>query len=230
MVGHIIDSSACYLRGSREYWRKRKQNVKQNELIFLRRTSKVVKYSIQNQKESGDVVHDNLQYMLEKGFGVQRSPIQCDIHKEFIVACLPKIYQTNWDKRSPNIMKQFGVKKLKQEVLVVMGRRKGKSYSAAMFAAAMLLCVSDCSCIIFSTAERTAKLLMTVITDLIEKAFVQGTVKREDFRYETNNKEAVVFYGPDGSKRSLMCLPGSVRVSLFVFFCCMRALFPFPLR
>ena len=109
-------------------------------------------------------------------------------------------------------MKQFNVKQLIQEVLVVMPRRRGKTYSTAMFAAAALLCIPGCSCIIFSTGERTAKLLMTVITDMMERAFSSGACKRDEYNFETNNKETLVFFGPDGTKRSLMCLPGSVRV------------------
>jgi hypothetical protein len=48
---------------------------------------------------------------------------------------------------------------------------------------------------------------------MIERSFSKGALKKEDFHFETNNKETMVFFGPDGTKRSLMCLPGSVRVS-----------------
>lgn len=122
-------------------------------------------------------------------------------------------------------MKQFNVKQLIQEVLVVMPRRRGKTYSTAMFAAAALLCIPGCSCIIFSTGERTAKLLMTVITDMMERAFSSGACKRDEYNFETNNKETLVFFGPDGTKRSLMCLPGSVRVRKYII-----SLFPMPHR
>lgn len=86
-----------------------------------------------------------------------------------------------------------------------------------MFAAACLLCIPECSCIIFSTGERIARMLMNVISDMFEKAFQTGALKRDDYVFETNNKESMVFTGPDGTKRSLMCLPGSVRVSMFFF-------------
>ena len=212
----IIDSASCYLRSSQKYWTKQvEKNKKKN--VFKRRATRIVESSISKPTESGDAVLERIQYLLEKGFGVKRSATQCEIHKEFIEASLPKIYQAVWQKSAPSILKQFNVKQLIQEVLVIMPRRRGKSYSAAMFAAACLLCIPECSCIIFSTGERTAKLLMTVITDLMEKAFSLGSLKKDDFHFETNNKECIVFYGPDGTKRSLMCLPGSVRVSIYFF-------------
>ena len=59
---------------------------------------------------------------------------------------------------------------------------------------------------------------MTVVRDMIEKAFSIGSVSREDFSIDTDNKEQIVFIGPDGTKRVLGCYPGSVRVSVFFIF------------
>lgn len=212
-----IDGFACYLEGTLDYYREhKKENFEQNKC--LRKTTRLKKqYKAQQVTQCGDDIVQNIQKLLEKGFGYNRSQTQVEIHAEFIKSCLPKIYQSVWAQSAPSILKQYNVKQLIQEVLVVMPRRRGKTFSAAMFTAACLLCIPECSCIIFSTGERTAKLLMTLITDLIEKAFARGSVKREDYRFDTNNKECMIFYGPDNTKRSLMCLPGSVRVSPFFF-------------
>ena len=218
---HIINHAACSIQNSLKYWKEQKENVQKNSK-FLRRTTVYKKENAAKSSMSGDETLKQINFLLESGFGVKRSPMQKDIHKQFIESCLPKIYQRDWAKSAPSILKQFNVKQLIQEVLVVMPRRRGKSYSAAMFTAACLLSIPDCSCIIFSTGERTAKLLMTVITDLIEKAFIQGSLNKDQYRFETYNKECIIFYGPDGTKRSLMCLPGSVRVSFnfcFVYKC-----------
>ena len=58
---------------------------------------------------------------------------------------------------------------------------------------------------------------MNVVRDMIEKAFTRGSVLREDYQIDTDNKEQLVFIGPDGTKRVLGCYPGSVRVSLLSF-------------
>lgn len=218
MAPRLINGNACYLEGTLDFYREqKKQQHEQNKC--LRKTTRLKQqYQTQQVAQSGDEILQKIQKLLESGFGVKRSQTQVEIHKEFIISCLPKIYQSVWARSAPSILKTFNVKQLIQEVLVVMPRRRGKTFSAAMFTAACLLAIPDCSCIIFSTGERTAKLLMTLITDLIEKAFSLGAVKREDYRFDTNNKECMIFYGPDGTKRSLMCLPGSVRVLFFFNF------------
>lgn len=214
MENTIIDTCECYLNASYHYWKNRAAKANESRKV-VRRTTKIIRASVVKPTASGDEILEKMQYLLETGFGVSRSPTQVQIHKEFIESCLPKIYEATWTNNSARIMKQFNVKQLIQEVLVVMPRRRGKTYSTAMFAAAALLCIPGCSCIIFSTGERTAKMLMTVITDMIERSFANGALKKEDFHFETNNKETMVFFGPDGTKRSLMCLPGSVRVNSF---------------
>ena len=64
---------------------------------------------------------------------------------------------------------------------------------------------------------RRARMLMNVVREMIERAFRRGAVSREDFQIDTDNKESIVFVGPDGSKRVLGCYPGSVRVSRLFF-------------
>ena len=213
----INNSAASYVNDSLHYWQREQKKYDQLGTI-LRRATRVVRANQEGSAQDEMAVLTQVQMLLKSGFGVKRSNIQVEIHKEFTQACLPKIFQRSWSKNKALIKKQFNVRSIRQEVLVVMPRRRGKSFGTAMFAAAMLLAVPSCSCIIFSTGERTAQLLMTVISDMIERAFNHGTLKRDEYHYETNNKETIVFYGPDGTKRTLMCLPGSARVSLFYFF------------
>jgi hypothetical protein len=214
----IIDTAACYLESSYNYWKERDVKTT-NASRIVRRATRIIQKSIkQSSTQTGDEILEKIEFLLSKGFGIQRSEMQVDIHKNFIISCLPKIFQDSWTQNKARIMKRFNVKQVIQEVLVVMPRRRGKTYSTAMFAAACLLCIPECSCIIFGTGERITKLLMTVISDMFEKAFKNGALKKEDYVFETNNKESMVFTGPDGTKRSLMCLPGSVRVKYYFFF------------
>ena len=213
----VINTNKCFIEASTQYWERERQSF-QNKNIIYRRSTSILEKGKTGTLHDEMKVYENIQFLLKKGFGVSRSTIQVEIHKEFIEACLPKIFQYSWKRNKAIIMKQFNVKAVHQEVLVVMPRRRGKSFSTAMFAAAALLCIPSCTSIIFSTGERTAQLLMTVIVEMIERAFTAGTLKKDDYHFITDNKESIVFIGPDGTKRSLMCLPGSVRVSFFLFF------------
>jgi hypothetical protein len=69
-----------------------------------------------------------------------------------------------------------------------MPRRRGKTYSVAMAAAAVILCVPGCSVAVFSTGERIAHALMKVVLSFIDKAFALGTIKKSQYRVGTSNK------------------------------------------
>lgn len=216
----VLDTASMYLDASLEHWNR--QLAKHIDSTRLQsQVTRILNDGRQQETRSGDDTLEQIQFLLNEGFGVKRSEIQCEIHNEFVIATLPKIYQDSWTFNSARIKRQFRVKEVIQEVLVVMPRRRGKTYSTAMYAAACLLAIPNCSCIIFSTGERTARLLMEVIRNMFEAAFNNGALNRDDFRIETDNKECLEFYGPDGTKRTLMCLPGSVRVSCLFFFYCL---------
>jgi hypothetical protein len=107
---------------------------------------------------------------------------------------------------------------LQQEVLIVMARRRGKTYSVAMIAAAILLCVGSCNLAIFSTGDRMSRALMDVVRFFVEKAFALGSVPAQQYKLVLDNKDTLSFIGPDGSKRTIMALPGTAKVS--ILFCC----------
>lgn len=209
----VLDTASMYLDASLDHWQRQQQKAIDASCLQSQVTH-ILNQGRQQETQSGDDTLAQIQYLLSDGFGVKRSEIQCEIHNEFVIATLPKIYQDSWTFNAARIKRQFRVKEVIQEVLVVMPRRRGKTYSTAMYAAACLLAIPSCSCIIFSTGERTARLLMEVIRNMFEAAFNNGALNRDDYRIETDNKECLEFYGPDGTKRTLMCLPGSVRVSL----------------
>lgn len=230
----IIDTNALLHNQSYDYYNKQYQ--KQLNVKRLQRRSTVhIQKTRRNTAAQGDEIIEKIRALLDNGFGVLRSEIQVKIHKAFLEACLPKIYQGAWDENKPRILREFALKKLMQEVLVVMPRRRGKTYATAMMAAALILTVPDISVAVFSTGmfcfgfciahtrtnkrnvlgERTARMLMGVVRDMIERAFNRGVVSREDYQIDTDNKEMLVYIGPDGTKRVLGCYPGSVKVSFF---------------
>lgn len=203
----IIDTNALLHNNAYDYYAKEyKKELKQHKLE--RRSTTAIKSTRKGSSANGDDTIQKIRKLLETGFGIQRSEIQVKIHKAFLEACLPKIYQGSWDENKPRILREFMIKKLMQEVLVVMPRRRGKTFATAMMAAALILTVPSCSVAVFSTGERTARMLMNVVRDMIERAFNRGIVSREDFQIDTDNKESLVFIGPDGTKRVLGCYPG----------------------
>jgi hypothetical protein len=109
------------------------------------------------------------------------------------------------------ILHQYGISKLQQESLVVMPRRSGKTWSMAMFCAAMLLVCSDIEISVFATGQRTASKLLKLMTKMLKSAveFIGG----DSFKFLQQNKEAVVLLGPDKTERTCGCYPGSVTVS-----------------
>lgn len=120
----------------------------------------------------GDRRVDRLRYYLENGFvddqgkRIIRSKEQRLIHETYIRTCLPKIYQVKdfqrlasetylpsflrkqneWEDNQERIIVQYGLTKLQQEALVVMPRRSGKTWSMAMYCAAMLVVCSGKEC------------------------------------------------------------------------------------
>lgn len=106
----IIDSAACYLESSLDYWKEREVKT-MNASRVLRRATRIIRSSMkQSSTQSGDEVLEKIEFLLAKGFGIKRSEMQVDIHKNFIISCLPKIFQESWTQNKARIMKRFNVK------------------------------------------------------------------------------------------------------------------------
>lgn len=105
----------------------------------------------------------------------------------------------------------FGITKLQQESLVVMPRRSGKTWSMAMFCAAMLIVCSDIEISVFATGQRTASKLLKLMTKMMSRLL--AFVGDDDFKIIQQNKESVILQGPDKTERICGCYPGSVTVS-----------------
>lgn len=171
-----------------------------------------------SEKLAGDVVVDNMRACLRSRFGVKRSETQVKVHQACLEAMVPYIYGDEWKRNKARILKKFRVKEIRQEVLIIMSRRQGKTWSTAMYVAACLLNIPNVRIAVWATAYRLSRALMEIVKGMLEKAFVHHYNKKE---YKTNeeNSERFSFYGPDGSERILLCLPGSAKVSWRFFSC-----------
>jgi len=77
--------------------------------------------------------------------------------------------QDEWEDNRERILKQYGVEEFQQETLVVMPRRAGKTWSMAMFCAAMLLVCPDIEISVFATGQRTAGKLLKLIVKMLRR-------------------------------------------------------------
>ena len=144
----ILDSSAMIYDRALAYFEDECKKAKEERKIHARHTTGLRAKSEKNKGFEGDKRVDQLRDLLENGFydaqskRIIRSKEQRLIHETYIRTCLPKIYQSEWEDNQERIMLQFELEKLQQEALVVMPRRSGKTWSMAMFCAAMLIVCS----------------------------------------------------------------------------------------
>ena len=170
----------------------------------------------------GDKIVEEMRDLFYNGFGIKWSEVQSEIFEINLQSLFPLLYGDDWPEHKARVLAECDLEKEEQFVLISMARRNGKTFVTAATAATVLLKVTDknqrgCSLAVFSTGERTSRLLMGVVIDMLENAFNKGShVNRQDYTLVQKNKESLVFEGPDSSKRTLACLPGSVRVSSVV--------------
>lgn len=170
-------------------------------------------------RSRGDLIVDSIRHLFHTGMGIKWSEVQVKIFNVFLDTCLPKIYGNTWAEHKARVLRERKLKRVWQEALINMARRNGKTFVTSGTAAVLLLCVPDISIAIFSTGERTARMLMDVVRKMIRGAWLDGSVVKEsDYNIVQSNKEVLLLEGPDGTKRLLGCYPGSVRVSWFFFY------------
>jgi len=68
--------------------------------------------------------------------------------------CGCSIYGDDWPRVSERVLKEFGIVRLRPEVLVQTPRRFGKTVSIAMFVAAMLLSCPDIRVCVFVSSNK----------------------------------------------------------------------------
>ena len=216
----VLDTSTILHSKLFNFWKHEAERRKNMFTLPKKRCQRAIDASSHrggaNSKSEGDVLLDKIRELFLNGMGIKWSEIQVNIFNVFVDACLPKIFGNTWNEHKVRVLLGRGLKRLWQEVLINMARRNGKTFVTAGTSAAILLCVPDISIAVFSTGERTARMLMDVVRDMIKNAWSTGTVvKRTEYTIIQSNKEILLLEGPDGTKRLLGCYPGSVRVRLF---------------
>lgn len=168
------------------------------------------------QKTNGDVVIEQMTQLFMKGFGLKWTDTQIKIFNTFVDGLLPRIYLDEWPDVKERVLRQRGLDETRQETLVNMARRNGKTWSVSACCAAAFLCIKGISIAVFSVGKRQSGMFLQAFIDKIERAFNTGThAKRSDYKQLQKNQEVLVYELPDGSVNTMASLPGSIKVMNF---------------
>lgn len=176
----------------------------------------------------GDKRLSGIRYTLNN-LGISRSEDQVRFHQAFTHACLQQIYNESWAEHSVRVMEQENIQKLNTEVLIMTPRRWGKTWSVAMYVAALLLNVPGIQIGCFSTGRRASGSLMEIVAKMI--TLVPGGYRRIIRRTQEHLYVSSVSLGEDqssnGAAARALCdapdtarfisLPASVNGKSFLF-------------
>lgn len=157
----------------------------------------------------GDFVVEEIFTVLDS-MGLRRSEQQREFHREFVKACLPKIYGESFETERERILEKFNLKQIEYEVLIMTPRQFGKTTAVAMFMAALAWAAPNIIVSVFSTAGRASTALLTKA-----HAFLLALPNARS-RVVRKNDEFLQFSGPDGKHggdiRTLYSFPSNVNV------------------
>jgi len=172
---HVLDTSTLLHARMHKHWQKEIDVHKARFGKIKTRAERAIDASAHRGgikgRSKGDLTVDGVRNLFHTGMGIKWSEVQVKIFNVFLDTCLPKIYGNTWPEHKARVLKQRHLKRVWQEALVNMARRNGKTFVTSGTAAALLLAVPDISIAIFSTGERTARLLMDVVRNMIHNAW-----------------------------------------------------------
>lgn len=147
-------------------------------------------------------------------FGIKRTVAQIRLHKCMFAAILPTIFGDSFYNQYDDICKEFKLDNISQELIVISGRRSGKTTSVQIFAAACMIFVPDFIGLSFAMVKRTAMAMVTGIQNFIK---VHPIGRYMNFEF---TKEAIFYKNPNNSadSRQCQCLPGRSEVSSISIF------------
>ncbi len=137
---------------------------------------------------------------------------QKQFHWEMMMALLPKIYSTEWDTQSSSILKKYGLKKLRPEVIIMSARRYGKTAAIVGMLVASLYCIPDFTIAVFSTCKRTSGKLVAWVVKLLA-----SLPMFEDLCIRKNSEEIALQFKRNDI-RILNGYPAIVKVCYFFYF------------
>lgn len=215
----VLNLSPLIHKEVKNYWDK--EVIKTNELNdnVRERWEEIDKPKQKSLHLNGDGIIDALTNLLATGFKITRSETQWEVHQAMIDSLLPVIYGEEWEINQGRILQKLGLEKLEQEVLIVMARREGKSYSVGMGVAALMLLVPNINIAVFATGKRMAQALLDITKNFLHLAW-KHSINEKGYTILHHNAEAFILKGPDGTIRSVRIMPGTPKVysHYYIFF------------
>lgn len=187
--------------------------------ILHTRFERITRDGLVKLERRGDAILAAMRDTFHHGLGIEWGENQIRVFNAFVFSSLALIYGEEWPENKARVLAEWGEDRECPYTVVSMARRNGKTFSTAGVVVSMLLCIPHVKIAIFSTCKRTSQMMMSAAVEMLEKAFDRGThASRQKYVQVSKNTEAIVFEGPDKTKRTLGCFPGSVRVSTVLFF------------
>jgi DNA-directed RNA polymerase subunit H (RpoH/RPB5) len=204
---HIVEYGSLAQKFEEHVRRVQESSVACRECVKLTESALEIQSHKRNRSDS---VAEELLEALDN-FGVVRTPGQKTFHREFFKACLPHIYGSDvFENDRERILRKFGFVDIRYEVLVVCPRRWGKTYSVALFIAAMAWTVPEIWISIFSTGQRAS----TSLLELVAK-FLAHIGNGTENRILSKNSERLYVRGTNAADvRKVYSYPSSVQASV----------------
>ena len=214
-MGKIVNASLFLHQAVHRHWSNEAEKHTHAQTTIMSRFERIIAKGASTVTVQGDALVARVKYVFTNGLSIEWSEDQLKIFYTVLFSILPFLYGNTWPDNKARVLAEWHKDKENPFTVVSMARRNGKTFSTAGIVCALYLCVPEIKIAIFSTCRRTSAMMMEAATDMLEKAFVYDkVVHRHDYTQVSANSEARVIMGPDRSKRTLMCLPGSVRVSV----------------
>ena len=212
----VVNTSVVMHKSMVNYWkraREKKKKVLANGI--LTRFERQVEETLTRTDCRGDRLIAEVRDVFFNGLGINWGEDQVRVFNAFVYSCLPLIYGDEWAENKARVLNEWDKKRECPYTVVSMARRNGKTYTTSGTVVALLLVVPEIKVAIFSTCKRTSQMMMDAAVTMLDKAFDIGThCNRQDYIQVLRNTETIIFEGPDRTKRTLGCFPGSVRVSI----------------
>lgn len=145
-----------------------------------------------------------------RDLGLTFSDDQNEFINRMIAACAKLIFKDDLDSNVDDLLSELNISELHQELMAIMPRRFGKTFSVAAFVVALLSAIEGLEIGIFSTGRRASQKILELVYWFMCK--VPGM--RE--RIIKHNVEVIWLRGSGGPNdiRKVSSYPSNVRISL----------------
>lgn len=218
-IPRVVNTSVVLHQSMVNYWSRAREKKRQSLAQgILNRFERQVEETLTRSDCRGDRLIEQIREVFFNGLGIKWGEDQVRVFNAFVFSCLPLIYGDEWAENKARVLNEWNRKREIPYCVVSMARRNGKTYTTSGTVVALMLVVPEIKIAIFSTCKRTSQMMMDAAVTMLDKAFDLGThCNRQDYIQVLRNTESIIFEGPDRTKRTLGCFPGSVRYVLFFF-------------